>query len=98
MKSHLEEIKSNYIESIQNKTTFPQWHPPPNDPVTMSSLNPDDWCLANAWSYMWDPLRQYKSCGLDTKTLFTCKKCGLRGNLHYKGYRICPAFMLDKIV
>ena len=58
LKLHLEEMKSNYIESVQNKTTFPQWHPLLNDPITISSLNPDDWYLANAWSYMWDSLRQ----------------------------------------
>ena len=29
--------------------------------------------------------------------MFTCKKCGARGNLHVDGYRYRPAIHLDRI-
>ena len=65
--------------------------------MSSSSVDPDDWCLSNAWCYVWVPFYQCKTCGLDSKTAFACKKCGARGNLHVDGCRHRTAIHLDRI-
>ena len=95
--SHLEKIKKEFVKKKKKGSSYPQWHPLLCEPVILSSTDPDDWYLSNTWCYIWDPFIQYGDYGIDSKTVFTCKRCGACGNLNAKEYKIRPAMQLDKI-
>ena len=58
--------KKEHVLKSLGKTTpsFEKWFPPPADPLTFCSEEPDDWCLSDVWCFAWIPILQYAKCGL----------------------------------
>ena len=45
---YLENKKDNMLKLLsQTKPSCQQWFPPPDDPLTFCSEDPDDWCVNN---------------------------------------------------